>query len=107
VTRLDVRKAVKIGLCVLIGIAGAELASSVMLISLGVPASSAFSRAAWSGRLTDPIALVFAAGFYALGWVCLSRVRVFTRQRERLLPTHSFHSERDKPGAARHDSRRV
>jgi hypothetical protein len=101
------QKVAKFGLCLLIGVVGAEITSSVILMSLGVPAPSAFGLASWSARLTDPIAWVFAAAFFSFGWVCISRIRAFTAPRHRIQATHGFRSGPDRSVADRQNARRA
>jgi hypothetical protein len=101
-------KAAKIGLCVLIGIVGAEILSSAILIGLGVPASMVFDPLAMSLKLTDPITLVFGVVFFGLGWICFFRTKAVAKPKilVQLGRTDSFSSKpsksiRDKQGPRR------
>jgi hypothetical protein len=107
----SMRKAAKIGLCLLIGIVGAEIMSSAILIGLGVSASLAFDPLAMSLRLTDltdPITLVFGAVIFGLCWICFFRAKAVAKPKS-LVPlgrTDSFSSKasrsvRDKQGQRR------
>jgi hypothetical protein len=68
---------------------------------LGCSRASAFSLASWSARLTDPIAWVFAAAFFAFSWVCISASRHLPRRADGSTQLTASTRSRINPGAAR------
>jgi hypothetical protein len=70
-----VRKVGRIALSLLVGVIGAEVLSSAILIGLGTPASLAFAPTSWLSRLIDPVTLVFGVSVFWLAFWLLRRLR--------------------------------
>lgn len=88
------RKAGRIALSLLVGITGAEVLSSAILIGLGTPASLAFAPTSWFSRLIDPITLVFGVGFFWLTFWLLRRL--WPQPMPSIKATESSHPARQK-----------
>jgi hypothetical protein len=98
------KKGIRIGICILIGVVGAEMVSSFILIGLGMPGPAAFTPEGWLARLTDPFTLVLAA--FLSGFAFLLSKRFALQKRSSITVAQKFHTGPDPADVGRHKARR-